>query len=78
MSLFKMDYNCKDAIASRVARFLLVHDTKPGKNVPNEHKMYQIVINNPNVCKIFLMVIKYINIFQFKALKNFPKLGFLV
>jgi hypothetical protein len=25
----------------RVARFFLVHDTKTGKNVPNEYKMYQ-------------------------------------
>jgi hypothetical protein len=24
----------------RVARFLLIHDTRTGKNVPNEHKMY--------------------------------------
>jgi uncharacterized protein YdaU (DUF1376 family) len=29
------------------ARFLLVHDTKAGKNVPNEHKMYQMVIKFP-------------------------------
>jgi hypothetical protein len=31
----------------RVARFFLLHDTKTGKNVPNEHKMYQIVIKYP-------------------------------
>jgi hypothetical protein len=24
----------------------LVHDTKTGKNVPNEHKMYRMVIKN--------------------------------
>jgi hypothetical protein len=30
-----------------VARFLLVCDTKNGKNVPNVHKMYQIVIKYP-------------------------------
>jgi hypothetical protein len=30
-----------------VARFLLVHDTKTGKNVPNQHKMYQMVIKYP-------------------------------
>jgi hypothetical protein len=35
------------------------------KNVPNGHKMSQ-------------MSIKYINIFQSKALKYLPKLGFLV
>jgi hypothetical protein len=27
--------------------FSLVHDTKTGKNVPNEHKMYQMVIKYP-------------------------------
>jgi hypothetical protein len=27
-----------------VARFFLVHDTKTGNNVPNEHKIYQMVI----------------------------------
>jgi hypothetical protein len=32
---------------NRVARFLLVHDTKTGKNVPNEYKMYQMVIKYP-------------------------------
>jgi hypothetical protein len=40
--------------------------------------MYQMVINIPNVCKIFQTVIKYINNFRSKALQNFPKLGFLV
>jgi hypothetical protein len=28
----------------RVARFFLAKDTKSRKNVPNEHKMYQMVI----------------------------------
>jgi hypothetical protein len=44
----------------------LVHDTKTGKNVPNEHKMYQMntkftkwTQNAPNEHKIFQMVIKY-------------------
>jgi hypothetical protein len=32
----------------RVARSFLVHDTKTGKNVPNEHKMHQIVIKYTN------------------------------
>jgi hypothetical protein len=33
----------------RVARFFLVHDTKTGKDVPvpNEHKVYQMVIKYP-------------------------------
>jgi hypothetical protein len=48
----------------------LVHDTKTGKNVPNEHKMYQMVIKYTNVPNIFPMTIKYINIFQSKALQN--------
>jgi hypothetical protein len=34
-------------IESRVARFSMVHDTQTGKNVPNEHKMYQMVITCP-------------------------------
>jgi hypothetical protein len=32
---------------SRVARFVLVRDTKTGKIVPNEQKMYQMVITYP-------------------------------
>jgi hypothetical protein len=32
---------------TRVARFLLVHATRTEKNVPNEHKMYQMVIKYP-------------------------------
>jgi hypothetical protein len=49
------------------------------KNVPNQHKMYQMVIKYfPNVLKVCQMAIKYINIFQSKALQNLPKLGFLV
>jgi hypothetical protein len=31
----------------KVARFFFVHDTKTGKNVPNEHKKYQMVIKYP-------------------------------
>jgi hypothetical protein len=34
-------------VQSRVARFLLVHDTQTGKNVPNEYKMYQMVTKYP-------------------------------
>jgi hypothetical protein len=40
---------------TRVARFFLIHDTKTGKNVPNEHKKYQILIKHPNVHKIYQM-----------------------
>jgi hypothetical protein len=52
----RFDILCQEK--SGVARFFLVYDTKTGKNVPNEHKMYQMVINIPNVCKIFQMAIK--------------------
>jgi hypothetical protein len=31
----------------RVARFFWVHGTKTGKSVPNEYKMYQMVIKYP-------------------------------
>jgi hypothetical protein len=31
----------------RVARFFMVRDTKTGKNVPNENKVYQMVIKYP-------------------------------
>jgi hypothetical protein len=34
-------------VPNGVARFFLVHDTKTGKNVPKEHKMYQMVIKYP-------------------------------
>jgi hypothetical protein len=32
----------------RVARFFLVYDTNSGKNVLNEHNMYQMVTKYPN------------------------------
>jgi hypothetical protein len=47
----------------------LVHDTKTGINVPNEHKIYQMV----NIHKIFQMTMKYITIFRSQALQNLPK-----
>jgi hypothetical protein len=37
----------------RVARFFLVQDTKTGKNIPNDHKIYL-----PNAHKIFPMAVK--------------------
>jgi hypothetical protein len=49
----------------RVARFFLVHDTKTGKYVPNEHKIYQMnakctkwTLNVPNEHKMYQMNIK--------------------
>jgi hypothetical protein len=46
--------------------------TKWTQNVANPPK------NIPNVCKMFQMFIKYINIFQTEALYNLPKFGFFV
>jgi hypothetical protein len=40
--------------------------------------MYQMAIKIPNVRKIFQMTMKYIYIFQSKALQNLPALGFFV
>jgi hypothetical protein len=48
------------------------------KNVPNEHKMYQMVKKILNVCKIVQMAIKYFNLIPSRALQNLPKLGLLV
>jgi hypothetical protein len=41
-------------------------------------KNFKWSLNIPNVCTIFQMAIKYINIFQSKALQNLPKLVLLV
>jgi hypothetical protein len=50
----------KNGAETRVARFVLVRNTKTGKNVPNEHKLYrngnkksQISVNIPNGQKIY-------------------------
>jgi hypothetical protein len=56
---------------TRVARFFLVHDTKT-------EKCTKLTENVPIGHKISLMAIKYINIFQYKALLNIPQLRFLV
>jgi hypothetical protein len=63
---------------NRVARFFLVHDTKSGTNVPNEHKMYQMVIkytkypyvNIPNGHKIF-------QLFPIWGPRKFTQIGIL-
>jgi hypothetical protein len=47
LAIFKLAIVKLAALLTRVARFFLVHDTKTGKNVPNEHKMYQMVIKYP-------------------------------
>jgi hypothetical protein len=46
--------------------------------IPKPEKCTKSTQNVPNVLKIFQMAIKYINIFLSKALKNLPKLVFLV
>jgi hypothetical protein len=51
---------------------------KPEKNVPNEYKMYQMVIKHPKSPYNIPNGHKYINIYQSKALQNLPKLVFLV
>jgi hypothetical protein len=42
-----LNFQSANQLLSRVARFVLVHDTKTGKNVPNEHTMCQMVIKYP-------------------------------
>jgi hypothetical protein len=65
-------------VLSQGCQIVLVYDTKTEKctkraqNVPNVHKISRMSL------KIFQRPIKYINIFQSMALKNIPKLGFLV
>jgi hypothetical protein len=59
----------------RVARFFLVQHTKTGKNMPINHKIYQVATK----CrKIDQLAVKYTDIFHCKSLKNSTKLGFLV
>jgi hypothetical protein len=70
----------------------LINCCKPGlpdfscyTYIPNLEKMYQMNTKctkqshkiSPNVCKIVQMALKYLNMFQSKALQNLPKLEFL-
>jgi hypothetical protein len=58
-------YNCLFASRIRVARFFSVHYTKSGKNIPNDHKIYQMAIkttkwpysirNSHKICEQFLL-----------------------
>jgi hypothetical protein len=57
-------------IGSGLPDFYWYKIPKPEKNVPKEHKMYQMVTKIPNVLKIVQLAIKYINIGQSKALQN--------
>jgi hypothetical protein len=57
-----------------VARFFLAQTYQNGKNVPNDHKLYQTAkIYIPNGRKIFH--IKYANIFHSHAIQILPKNG---
>jgi hypothetical protein len=58
-----------------VVRFFFGHDTKTGKNELNEQKINQMFIKYPKGHKTFQTDVKYINIFQSKALQNLPKIG---
>jgi hypothetical protein len=54
-----------------------------GKNIPNDHKIYQMAIQFNKWPlkygrKLSQMVLKYTSISHSKALQNIPKLGFLV
>jgi hypothetical protein len=71
-------FPCLNLAGGRVARFFMVHDTKTGKMHQMNTKCTKWSYNFQNVCKIFQMIIKYINIFLAKALHNLPKLVFLV
>jgi hypothetical protein len=53
---------------TRVARFLLAHDTKMRKNVSNAHLLYQMGIKYPKCLKILQIDKKSSNIFQSKVL----------
>jgi hypothetical protein len=44
---FSSQFNFDNRIWTRVARFFLVHDTKTGKIVPTEHKMFPMFIKYP-------------------------------
>jgi hypothetical protein len=70
-------------LQTRDARFFSVQHTKTGKNIPHNHKIYQIYVpnipqNKPNYRKIDQMATSYTNIFDCETLRNLPKLEFLV
>jgi hypothetical protein len=35
---------CRKKLVAKVARFFFVQNTKTGKNIPNDHKIYQMAI----------------------------------
>jgi hypothetical protein len=65
-------------LRARVARFFLVQICQNGKNVPNDHKLYQKAVNYTKWPQNIPSGLKCKHIFYFKALQILPKLGSLV
>jgi hypothetical protein len=65
-------------VKTRVARFILVQNTKSGKNIPNYHEQNQMSIKYKKDRKMDQVSIKYTNNFLCKTLQNLPKFVFLV
>jgi hypothetical protein len=63
-------------VQNRVARFLLVHDTKTVKMYQINTKCTKWSLNIPNVHKIFQMSITYNNISCLSGPGFFPNCGF--
>jgi hypothetical protein len=57
-------------VMCRAARLFLVQHTKTGENIPDGQKILPNGKNMHNGRKIFQTVVKYTNIFLFKALQN--------
>jgi hypothetical protein len=60
---------------SRVARFFLVQKYQNGKNVPNDHKLYQTAVNYTKWPKNIPNGHKILQHFQFQGPPNFTKSG---
>jgi hypothetical protein len=59
----------------RVARFFLVNDTKGGKNVPNELRIYYMVIAHPKLPKNIPNVHKIYQHFPIEGPQKFIHIG---
>jgi hypothetical protein len=55
-----------------------VQNTKAGKNIPNDNKIYQMNPKIPKGCKVDQTAIKYTTILHCIALQNLPKFGIFV
>jgi hypothetical protein len=59
-----------------VARFFMLQHTYINvKNIPNNHKINEMAKNRPNGRKIHQIAVKETNIFDYKNLKKFTKIG---